>query len=104
MGSCLYCASHLIGCLDGGRASADRALPSRPTRPPLRLKEPFVQTPPSLAQAPALASTEPARRQGDRPMLPRGHRRGIRKDRCARIVCELAPVTRDEAWQLLEEH
>ena len=26
------------------------------------------------------------------------------KDRCARIVCELSSITRDEAWQLLEEH
>ena len=26
------------------------------------------------------------------------------KDRCARIVCELSPATRDEAWQLLEEN
>jgi N-acetylmuramic acid 6-phosphate etherase len=24
------------------------------------------------------------------------------KDRCARILCELAPITRDEAWSLLE--
>jgi len=26
------------------------------------------------------------------------------KDRCARIVCELTPATRDEAWQLLEQN
>jgi N-acetylmuramic acid 6-phosphate etherase len=26
------------------------------------------------------------------------------KERCARIVCELLPVTRDEAWRHLEEH
>ncbi|HWA82418.1 MAG TPA: N-acetylmuramic acid 6-phosphate etherase, partial [Fimbriimonadaceae bacterium] len=26
------------------------------------------------------------------------------KDRCARIVKELTPVTYDEAWELLEEH
>ncbi len=26
------------------------------------------------------------------------------KDRCARIVCELAPVTRDEAWEMLEQN
>jgi N-acetylmuramic acid 6-phosphate etherase len=26
------------------------------------------------------------------------------KERCARIVCELTPATKDEAWQLLEEH
>lgn len=26
------------------------------------------------------------------------------KDRCARIVCELSPITRDEAWDLLEAH
>jgi len=26
------------------------------------------------------------------------------KDRCARIVCDLTPATRDEAWQLLEEN
>ncbi len=25
------------------------------------------------------------------------------KERCVRIVCELAPVTRDEAWELLEK-
>ena len=26
------------------------------------------------------------------------------KDRCARIVCELTPATKDEAWQMLEEN
>ncbi len=26
------------------------------------------------------------------------------KDRCARIVCELTPATKDEAWELLEEN
>lgn len=26
------------------------------------------------------------------------------KERCARIVCELTPATRDEAWQMLEEN
>jgi N-acetylmuramic acid 6-phosphate etherase len=26
------------------------------------------------------------------------------KDRCARIVCDLAPITRDEAWDLLESN
>jgi N-acetylmuramic acid 6-phosphate etherase len=26
------------------------------------------------------------------------------KERCARIVCDLAPVTVDEAWELLEKH
>jgi N-acetylmuramic acid 6-phosphate etherase len=26
------------------------------------------------------------------------------KDRCARIVCDLSTATRDEAWELLEQH